>query len=258
MKTLAIIRPKAQLATSRRLVEAYGYNTIAASLIEVISVIDQRWQTFVEELRQGVVDYVILTSANGVHCSIARGLTPSDIPARTHVVAIGPKTQQALQSAGIRVDLMPQEFSSEGILQLLKNVAYCNIWLLRSAYGSASLVDELRRREAVVNEVTMYSLKQLCGPAQRKVIRSIVEGDVVAVLFTSSMTVRGFFECASRLYDRNVSTQALDARIVGAIGRPTAAALSSYGVHVDVVPAQATFTNLVASVHRMLIDQGKA
>ncbi len=256
MKTLAIIRPKAQLDVSRKLVEARGYNTIAASLIEIISVEDQRWLTFIEELHQGVVDYVILTSANGAHCSIARGFTASDIPARTHVVAIGPQTQQALQSAGIRVDLMPQEFSSEGILQLLHNVRYCNIWLLRSAYGSASLVDELSRREAVVNEVTMYSLKQLCGPAQRRVIRSIVEGDVVAVLFTSSMTVRGFFECASHLYDRNVSAQALDARMVGAIGRPTAAALSSYGVHVDVVPGQATFTNLVASVHRMLIDQG--
>ncbi len=258
MRTLAIIRPKAQLDASRELVEAHGYNAITTSLIEVVGVEDQRWLRFIKELGRGDVDYVILTSANGVRRSVARGLSASDIPARTRVVAIGPPTRQALQRAGIRVDLMPQEFSSEGILQLLHKVAHCNIWLLRSAYGSASLAHDLRQRDAVVNEVTMYTLKPLCGPAQQKVIRSIVEGDVAAVLFTSSMTVHGFFECASLLCNKEVLMQALHARVVGAIGRPTAATLQSYGVHADVVPAHATFTDLVSSVHRTLIDQSPA
>ncbi|MGZ4907723.1 MAG: uroporphyrinogen-III synthase [Halobacteriota archaeon] len=258
MQTLAIIRPKDQLEGSREIAEAYGYNTVAASLIEVVSVEDQRWLRFIEELHQGIVDYLILTSVNGVRRSVARGLSASDIPARTCVIAIGAPTQQALLRAGIRVDLMPREFSSEGILQLLHNVARCKIWLLRSAYGSISLADELRRRQAEVNEVTMYTLKRLCGPTQRKVIRSVIEGDVAAVLFTSSMTVRGFFECASHLYEKEILTKALHARVVGAIGRPTEAALGSYGVHADVVPAHATFIDLVASVHRMLIDQRPA
>ncbi len=256
MRTLAIIRPEAQLDASRELVQAYGYNAIATSFIEIVRVEDPRWVTFIKELHQGFVDYVVLTSANGVHHSVARGLSASDVPPQTRIVAIGPSTQEALFQAGFRVDLMPQEFSSDGILQLLYNVSSCNIWLLRSAYGSASLVEGLRHRAAVVHEVTMYTLKRLCRPIQQNVIRHIIEEEVVAVLFTSTMTVRSFFECASRLYDKGVLVEALRACVVGAIGRPTAAMLESYGVHVDVVPAHATFSDLVSSVHKTLIDHG--
>ncbi len=258
MQSVAIIRPEAQLDASRALVEAHGYTAIATSLIEVVNVEDRRWQTFMKELHGGVVDYVILTSANGVRCVGARGLVAPDIPTQTNVIAIGPRTQQALLRAGFRVDMVPQEFSSEGLLQRLHDVAGCNIWLLRSAHGSVSLLEELRRREAVVNEVTLYTLKQLCGATQQNVICGIVEGDVAAVLFTSSMTVRSFFECASRRYDTDTIVRALSTRVVGAIGRPTETALNRYGVHVDVMPAHATFPDLVSSVHIALNDRNRA
>ncbi len=253
VQTIAIMRPKAQLDASRKLVEAHGYDTAATSLVEVTRLTDRRWFPFMKELRSGVVDYVLLTSVNGVHCSAARGLSASDVPAHTRMIAIGPRTREALLSAGFHVDTMPQEFSSDGLLKLLQDVAGCNIWLLRSAYGSVSLVDELRRREAVVNEVVMYTLRQLCGPIQRSVIHRVIEGDVAAVLFTSTMTVRGFFECASHRYSREAIVQALRTRVVGAIGRPTEQALRSCGVLVDVVPANATFSDLVSSVHEALI-----
>ncbi|MGZ4916364.1 MAG: uroporphyrinogen-III synthase [Halobacteriota archaeon] len=256
MKAVAIIRPKAQLSASRELAESYGYDPIATSLIEVESITDPRWLTFSKELNEGVVDYVVLTSANGVHCSTARGLYAYDIPAQTRVVAIGPHTKRALHRAGIRVDLMPVEFSSEGVLQLLQNVENRKIWLLRSAYGSSPLLTELSHRGAVVNEVTLYTLKRLCGTTQRKFIRNIVEGNVAAVLFTSSMTVQSFFECALRLYDGQVIKQALRMHVVGAIGRPTAEALRSNGVNVDVVPKHATFADLMSSVHGALINRG--
>ena len=255
MRTIAIIRPKAQLGASRELAESYDYHTIATSLVEVESIEDPRWLTFSKELNEGVVDYVVLTSANGVQCSTARGLSANDIPAQTRVVAIGPHTKRALHRAGIRVDLMPVEFSSDGVLQLLRNVENRNIWLLRSAYGSSSLANELNHRGAVVNEVTLYTLKRLCGTTQRSIIRNIVEGHVVAVLFTSSMTVQSFFECALRLYDRQRVKKALRAQVVGAIGRPTAEALKSNGVDVDVVPKHATFADLMSSVHGALINR---
>ncbi len=258
MPTVAIIRPKAQLDASCELVEAYGYDTAAMSLIELVAVADRRWGAFVGQLRRGSVDYVVFSSANGVHCSVARGLVASDVPAHARIVAIGPPTQRALLSAGFRVDAIPQEFSSDGLLTLLNNVGGCRIWLLRSAYGSVSLIDELRRRGAAVNEVTMYTLKQLCGETQRRIISSIVEGDVAAVLFTSSMTVRGFFTCALRQYDRDTVVQALRACLVAAIGKPTETTLKSFGVRVDVVPAHATFPVLVSSVHEALLGKRPA
>ncbi len=255
MQTIAIFRPQAQLDASRKLVEARGYRTIATSLVEIVPVLDERWRAFTEELRNGVIDYVVLTSANGVRCCIARGLSVSDVPALTRVIAIGPSTQQALLNAGFTVNAMPQEFSSKGLVKLLENVAHSNIWLLRSAYGSSALVKELRRREAILNEVTMYTLTNQCGLTQQNAIRDIVNDNVAAVLFTSAMTVQGFFSCASHLYDRDIVMHALQTRIIGAIGGPTDKALKRCGVSVDVVPARATFADLVASIHRMIVDR---
>ncbi len=257
MQTVAIIRPRMQLEASRELVEAYGYSAIATSLIEVVEVKDPRWHTFTNELHSCTVDYVVITSANGVYHAVSCGLVASDIPKQTRVIAIGPHTQQALLKAGFRVDAVPHEFSSEGLVKLLNDVAGRNVWLLRSAYGSVSLGDKLLNRGAVVNEVTLYTLKQLCGAPQQAVIGETIEGDVAAVLFTSTMTVRSFFSCASRRYDNEKIVRALSTRVVGAIGRPTETALKRFGVHTAVVPTHATFSDLVAHVDTTLRERSQ-
>jgi uroporphyrinogen-III synthase len=255
MQTIAIIRPKAQLAASKRLVEALGYKTIVAPLIDIVEIEDPVWPTFVRELKQGLVDYVVLTSANGVHRCVKLGLEAGMIPSATRVVALGPHTAERLREAGIRVDLMPHEFSSRGIVQLLSNITSDNIWLLRSAYGSDSLVDGLRRNGAVVNQVLLYSLNKLCGKAQKDFIRRVLEEEVAAVLFTSGMTVRSFFECASRISAHDRAVQTLKTRLVGAIGAPTADVLADYGVAVNVMPDKATFRSLALAADAALTNR---
>jgi len=255
VQTLAIIRPKAQLAASKQLVESLGYKTIVASLIDIVGIEDPTWFTFLRELKRGLVDYAIFTSANGVRRCVELGLNGDMIPPATRVVALGPHTGKTLREAGIQVDLMPGEFSSRGIVQLLSNITNNNIWLLRSAYGSDSLVDGLRRNGAVVNQVILYTLNKLCGKAQKDFMRRVLGEDIAAVLFTSSMTVHSFFECAERIsaYDRAVQT--LKTRLVGAIGAPTAEVLRDFGVGVNVMPDKATFRSLVLAVDAVLTNQ---
>jgi uroporphyrinogen-III synthase len=160
-----------------------------------------------------------------------------------------------LLKAHFRVDLMPSEYSSRGIVQMLGDVTRKNIWVLRSAFGSSELTDGLQNNGATTNEIVLYTLKKLCGQQQRDFIRELVESDVAGVLFTSATTVRALFDCADRIGMKERLIERLTNRVVGAIGKPTAEALGTYEVGVDVIPSDATFRKLVSTVHATLIDR---
>jgi uroporphyrinogen-III synthase len=254
MKTLAIIRPDKQLEDSKKVVESCGYDVLATTMVDIVPIRDFLWPTFLDELNTGRVDYVVITSANGARSCAELRLNAASFPSSTRVVAIGPKTRSALLKAHFRVDLTPSEYSSRGIVQMLSDVARKNIWVLRSAFGSSELTEGLRNSGATVNEIVLYTLKKLCGQRQRDFIRELVESDVAGVLFTSSMTVRALFDCADRIGMKERLIERLAHQVVGAIGRPTAEALGSYEVRVDVIPSNATFRKLVSTVHATLTD----
>jgi uroporphyrinogen-III synthase len=252
MQTLAIIRPERQLEDSKKVVESFGYRALAAAMVDITPISDSLWPTFLDELAKGEVDYLILTSANGARICAQLGLNAASIPKSTRVVAIGLATRFALVKEQLRVDLMPSEYSSQGIVRMLSNIAGKKIWVLRSAYGSSELIEGLKKGGADVNEVVLYTLKKLCGPLQRNFILEVTEGDVAGVLFTSAMTVKAFFDCADRMGTRDRLIARLAYQLVGAIGIPTADALRSYNVEVDALPKDATFSALVSVAHAAL------
>jgi uroporphyrinogen-III synthase len=255
MQTLAIIRPKKQLEDSKRVVESFGYKALAATIVDILPICNSLWFTFLDELTKGNVDYLILTSANGALSCAQLGLKAENIPKSTRVVAIGPATRTALLKEQLRVDLMPSEYSSHGIVQMLSNVAGKKIWVLRSAYGSSELIEGLQKSGAAVKELVLYTLKKRCGPPQRDFIQELTEGDVAGVLFTSAMTVRAFFDCADRMGARERLIEQLACHLIGAIGIPTADALRACNVKVDVIPKDATFGELVSIVHSTLMNR---
>ena len=252
METLAIIRPKNQLDDSKKIVESFGYRALGTTMIDVTPLRDPFWHYFLDELKIGKVDYVIITSANGAHICEMLGLNASNIPPSTKIVAIGPQTRAALLKEHLRVDLVPSEYSSRGLVKMFNNIDKKSIWILRSAFGSSELLEGLENAGAAVHEIVIYTLKKLCGAPQQAFVREVVEGTVAGVLLTSGMTVRAFFDCASRTRTREQLIARLGEMVVGAIGKPTAEALCEMNVQVDVIPKKATFRELVTAVHSTL------
>ncbi|MGZ8932806.1 MAG: uroporphyrinogen-III synthase, partial [Halobacteriota archaeon] len=150
---------------------------------------------------------------------------------------------------------MPSEYSSQGIVRMLSNIAGKKIWVLRSAYGSSELIEGLQNSGAAVKELVLYTLKKRCGPPQRDFIQEVTDGDVAGILFTSAMTVRAFFDCADRMGARERLIERLAYQLIGAIGIPTADALRACNVKVDVIPKDATFGELVSIVHSTLMNR---
>jgi len=251
MAKIALIRPEKQLEESKKLAESYGYDTIATPLVSIVPVDDPNWDNFMRDLKADNVDYIIITSVNGVDRCVELGLS-ADLIRHAQVVAIGPTTKKALLKKRIHVDLIPDDYSSSGILTLMKDALNKNVWMLRSAHGSELLRQGLRVSGANVREVVLYTLVELCGEKQKHFINAIVKGDVSAVLFTSSVTVKSFFECSEALGVERLLLDSLRRCLIASIGKPTTETLERYEIRVDIMPSKATYVDLVAAVDKVL------
>ncbi len=192
-------------------------------------------------------DYVILTSKTGAELAADAGFDPGEAT----LCAIGEPTAEALEEVGYTVDIVPEEFSSQGLVDRLGDeVAGARVEVARSDHGSAVLLDGLERAGAYVHETVLYRLVRP-GDAGASVTAA-VEGTLDAALFTSSLTVEHFLDIAEERGDREAAIAGLNDAVVATIGQPTKETAEDGGIEVDVVPAEADFKQLARAAVELL------
>ena len=181
--------------------------------------------------------FVVLTSVTGVELA-AETVRDTDAV----VCGIGPKTADALREAGVDVDVVPDEYTSAGLVDVLEGrVDGARVEVARSDHGSDELTDGLNDAGAYVHETVLYEILRPAGGGE-KTARALDDGSLDAVLFTSSLTVEHLVEV---LEETGVGRGALDDATVYAIGEPTRETAESLGVEVDDVPEEETFESLL-------------
>ncbi|AXG05597.1 uroporphyrinogen-III synthase [Haloplanus rubicundus] len=184
-------------------------------------------------------EYVVFTSKTGAELVASAGWDSGDAT----VVAIGPKTAEALEAAGYAVDLVPDDYSSTGLVDLLADrTDGAGVEVARSDHGSPVLLEGLRDAGAAVHETVLYRLVRPDGAGEAAELAAA--GDLDAACFTSSLTVEHFLDAADARGLRAAAIVGLNAAVVGVIGDPTRETAESLGIDVDVVPAEATFEAL--------------
>ncbi len=113
-----------------------------------------------EAVRQALTfDWILFTSANGVHAFlerwIAAGRSPAEL-ARVRLGAIGPATARALQRYGLQAAYQPAVYLSEAMAEGLGEVAGRRVLLPRADIARRELAERLRARGAEVVEVAAY------------------------------------------------------------------------------------------------------
>ena len=182
-------------------------------------------------------DYTVLTSKTGAELAAEAGWTPAP---ETAVCAIGEATADALAAAGYGVDVVPDTYSSTGLVERLgSEVGGARVEVARSDHGSEVLLEGLNDAGAYVHETVLYRLTRPAG-AGRSAERAAA-GELDAALFTSSLTVEHFLAAAADRGVREDAVAGLEAAVVGAIGEPTAGTAEAAGIAVDVVPDEADF-----------------
>jgi uroporphyrinogen III methyltransferase/synthase len=215
------------------------FPAIACEPLEDPAPLDAALTTLAEQ------DWVVFTSQNGV-TAVWERLAALGRDARAfaaaRVCAIGPATAAALAARGIRADLVPETFTTAGVLAALRaaGVAGRRVLLLRADIAPPELAEGLRAAGALVTSVAAYRTR---GGAQGgdELARLLADG-VDIVTFTSSSTVTRLMAAL------NGDPACLNGALVAAIGPVTAAAARAAGLRVDVEAQEHTIDGLVAAL----------
>ena len=180
---------------SRRLVDL-GATVIEAPAIRFEDPPD--WAPLDRALaRLSTYAWIVFTSQNAVPRLLARmqarGVDASALVGSRHA-AIGEATEAALRGAGLRCDLVADEYRAEAVAEALERepLAGKRVLIPRALVARDVLPERLTARGADVDVAPVYqTVADLEGAEVAR--RALSEGGVDVVTFTSTSTVRAFF-----------------------------------------------------------------
>ena len=251
-KTVAITRPAAQAEEAGKLIEAQGGVPYYIPAIEIKGLSNfAPIKKFITELGNGQVDYVILMSTNGVKYLFSAAETLKQTAplreglAKTFVIGVGPRTAQALQEYHVYVDLVPEKYSSEGLIECLRGKAVSGkkIRIPRTSNATPTLTDKLREMGADVEEVYVYeSGLPVDEKLKGKFYQDLSSGKIDAIVFGSGLSAKNIFKMLSEKAPMETLRIIVNGKVTTvAIGPTTAEALREMGMKVDVVPEDYLF-----------------
>jgi uroporphyrinogen III methyltransferase/synthase len=190
-----VTRPAHQAAGMVRKLEHLGAVVSRMPVVEIRAPKDfSHLDRALGQLRHGEWDWVVFTSANGVHALLRRlddlGRDLRDL-GRVKLAAIGPKTADALREYRLRADVVPAStFSSEGLAEALKpHVAGMRVLLARANRGRELLRDALAA-VATIEQVAVYEQADLAEP-DAAILDALRRGEIRYVTLPSSNIARG-------------------------------------------------------------------
>lgn len=246
-RTVVVTRAREQASGFKRLLQDLGARCVEFPTIAIEP--PESWAPLDRAVsRVGSYDWVLFTSLNGVRCFMER-LTAGGGDVRdlkgVRLGAIGPKTAEALEAFGLRLDLVPGEYRAEAILDVLQgeDLVGRRFLLPRAAAARDVLPETLKRRGAEVDVVPAY---RTVLPAEKsgKIMKLLHEGEIHCITFTSSSTVGHFF---SLLKPHDVRPLLKDV-VLACIGPITADTLRTFGWEPTVTAEEYTVPGLVRAI----------
>jgi uroporphyrinogen-III synthase len=261
-KTVAITRPAGQAEEAGKLIKEKGGIPYFIPAIEIKALTNfSPVKKFISELVKGQVDYVIFMSTNGVKYlfSAAETLKQSsrlkEGLAKTFVIAVGPRTAQALEEEyHVHVSLVPLKYSSEGLIECLqsKEISGKTIRIPRTTGATPTLTEKLREMGTQVEEVHVYeSSLPMDKKLKNKFFQDLTCGKIDAIVFGSGLSAKNIFKMLTENAPMETLRALINSKVTTvAIGPTTAEALREMGIKVDAMPQDYLFEEALTALAR--------
>ncbi|MEM3437450.1 MAG: uroporphyrinogen-III synthase [Nitrososphaerales archaeon] len=251
-RTIAITRPRNQAEEVCKMIEDRGGKPYLIPTIEIKMPTDLLpIKNFINDLTKGRIDYVIFMSVNGIKhlINIAEMLGLKDelikYLTKTVIIAVGPKTAKELENHQIHVNLIPEKYSSEGIIERLQQLDICgkSICIPRTKGATPTLEKSLREMGAKVQEIYVYEVViPIDSNIKEQFLQDLIYGKIHAIIFSSSSCVKNFFLMFMEKISMEKLRDLLNSKLtIVAIGPTTAKTLIGMGLKVDVMPNKHVF-----------------
>jgi uroporphyrinogen-III synthase len=260
-KTIALTRPAGQAEEAGKLIEEKGGVPYYIPAIEIKGLRNFKpVKKFITELQKGQVDYVILMSTNGVKYLFSAAQTLKQTSqlkeglGRVFVIAVGPRTAEALGENRVRVELVPMKYSSEGLIECLqgKDISGKRIRIPRTSNATPTLTEKLKEMGADVEEIYVYeSGLPVDEKLKDKFYQDLTNGKIDAIIFGSGLSAKNIFKMLSEKASMEILRKIINEKVTTvAIGPTTAEALKEMDVKVDVMPQDYLFEEALAALAR--------
>ena len=162
---------------------------------------------------------------------------------RTRIAAIGPGTAAALNREGLGVDIVPERYVADGLLEAFRSRVMHGqrVLLPRALAAREVLPDGLRLMGAHVDELPLYVAAVPREPASDG-LRRLRDGEIDVATFASSSSVRNLVEMLGG------DVAPLRRVLIAAIGPVTAQAVRDAGLDVGVMAEEYTVEGLVRAL----------
>lgn len=246
-RSVVVTRARAQAAALVEPLEALGAEVIAVPVIEIV---DPPEPARFDEALRHLADYewLVLSSANGVARVLARldalGLGAAALAA-VRVAVVGAATATRLAEAGVTPDLVPDDFSQEGLVDAFAALGNSQgrVLFARALEGRFVLGEQLAALGYDVDLVPAY--RTVPAHADPDVVDRLALG-VDVITFTSPSTVKNLI---AFLEDNGADpAEVLSLAEAASIGPVTTAALVARGIEPAIEPAESTVPALVDAI----------
>lgn len=201
--------------------------------------------------KKNTFDWIIFTSENGVryfYDNLYKQKLDSRVFCNTKIAAIGSTTASILKQNGIIPNFIPSHFTSKALFNELfefENLSKKSILRIMGDYENDYLINTLKTHKADITKLTVY--KQIKEHTSTELINNIKSDGADAYLFTSSSTVKLFYEIMGQF---SADKLLKDSKVI-AIGPVTNEELNKHNIH-NVYTAQKHTINGVIEILKRL------
>lgn len=257
-KVVAVVRPPEQSKDLADAIESLGGTPYVAPLIEVKPPSNpEALHNMIRETVAGKIDVIVFMSRNGVLQTLEAaeqiGLLErfKEMLEKTTVVSVGPKTKHEMEQLGLGSPIVPDEYSSSGVVKLLgkRGLQGKTVALPRAQIADETLRTALERLGARVVEAAAYEVTEASDRSQvKRFIQDLAAGKIDVVAFTSPSTVKSLISNARQFHLEREITDRLQRVVVASIGPTTRKVLEDLGFQVQVMPSEYTVEALAKEI----------
>lgn len=226
---IAITRPKDRAGKACEIVEKLGGKAILAPTLDLKPVNTQSLKDLVAKKDQ--LDWIIFTSPTTI-VSLNKFYPGFIKSLDCKIAVIGNKTGKLVEKQGVTVDLIPDDFTAEGIIDEFEknNITNKTIGIPRTASARSVLPEGLEKLGNTVILAEAYkSLFPMDDVKVKELIFKIENKEIDAITFTSPLTVENFFDIVE---DKEKIAKLLsDNLLTVCIGPITAKVLEKYDIN---------------------------
>jgi uroporphyrinogen III methyltransferase / synthase len=250
-RTILVACSPKKLAALASGIEAMGGNALSLPVIEVHAIDDKRP---LDEALASLKEYawIIFTSAYGVRYFIQR-LRQLGIHLPSHslprICAIGPATAREVQESGYRVELIPEKYVAESVIEALEKyhgalqaLADRRVLIPRAKEAREVLPEALTAAGIRVDVVPCYQTVR--AEPDPEILQQLKNKKPDMLVFTSSSAIKSFVD----VLGKDAGIRMLLESAVAVLGPIAGNTAESFGKSADIVPRENTVASLLEAI----------